>query len=160
MPIMAVMKAMGMESDQEVVQMVGRDPRYSAVLLPSIEVAIWSSNFIYQKKIYIWSRNLNSAMNSFVGKVKYCWRNLTEAFKKKCVNFLTIWSWQCELLSWSILLEWFFVVVVVAFISTVCGYCSCVLFTALEEPWRFAVCSFSSTPNQTLSSIPFKILNP
>ncbi|XP_065631564.1 DNA-directed RNA polymerase III subunit 2, partial [Quercus suber] len=41
-PIMVVMKAMGMESDQEVVQMVGRDPRYSAVLLPSIEVAIWS----------------------------------------------------------------------------------------------------------------------
>lgn len=35
---MAVMKAMGMESDQEVVQMVGRDPRYSALLLPSIEV--------------------------------------------------------------------------------------------------------------------------
>ncbi|KAA8519298.1 hypothetical protein F0562_013554 [Nyssa sinensis] len=36
-PIMAVMKAMGMESDQEVVQMVGRDPRYGALLLPSIE---------------------------------------------------------------------------------------------------------------------------
>uniref|UniRef100_A0A6N2LL32 DNA-directed RNA polymerase subunit beta n=1 Tax=Salix viminalis TaxID=40686 RepID=A0A6N2LL32_SALVM len=36
-PIMVVMKAMGMESDQEVVQMVGRDPRYSALLLPSIE---------------------------------------------------------------------------------------------------------------------------
>ena len=35
---MVVMKAMGMESDQEVVQMVGRDPRYSALLLPSIEV--------------------------------------------------------------------------------------------------------------------------
>ncbi|KAE8659455.1 hypothetical protein F3Y22_tig00116962pilonHSYRG00455 [Hibiscus syriacus] len=34
---MVVMKAMGMESDQEVVQMVGRDPRYSALLLPSIE---------------------------------------------------------------------------------------------------------------------------
>ncbi|KAK4483573.1 hypothetical protein RD792_010772 [Penstemon davidsonii] len=37
-PIMVVMKAMGMESDQEVVQMVGRDPRYSELLLPSIEV--------------------------------------------------------------------------------------------------------------------------
>ncbi|KAH9752407.1 DNA-directed RNA polymerase III subunit 2 [Citrus sinensis] len=37
-PIMVVMKAMGIESDQEVVQMVGRDPRYSALLLPSIEV--------------------------------------------------------------------------------------------------------------------------
>ncbi|KAL4309152.1 hypothetical protein GQ457_01G039260 [Hibiscus cannabinus] len=33
-----IMKAMGMESDQEVVQMVGRDPRYSALLLPSIEL--------------------------------------------------------------------------------------------------------------------------
>uniref|UniRef100_A0A5B7BSZ0 DNA-directed RNA polymerase subunit beta n=1 Tax=Davidia involucrata TaxID=16924 RepID=A0A5B7BSZ0_DAVIN len=36
-PIMVVMKAMGMESDQEVVQMVGRDSRYGALLLPSIE---------------------------------------------------------------------------------------------------------------------------
>lgn len=37
-PIMVVMKAMGLESDQEVVRMVGRDPRLSAMLLPSIEV--------------------------------------------------------------------------------------------------------------------------
>ncbi|XP_060177518.1 DNA-directed RNA polymerase III subunit 2-like [Lycium barbarum] len=36
-PIMVVMKAMGMESDQEVLQMIGRDPRFSALLLPSIE---------------------------------------------------------------------------------------------------------------------------
>ncbi|XP_057798237.1 DNA-directed RNA polymerase III subunit 2-like isoform X2 [Salvia miltiorrhiza] len=36
-PIMIVLKAMGMESDQEVVQMIGRDPRYSELLLPSIE---------------------------------------------------------------------------------------------------------------------------
>lgn len=35
---MVVMKAMGMQSDQEVVQMIGRDPRYSSLLLPSIEV--------------------------------------------------------------------------------------------------------------------------
>lgn len=35
---MVVLKAMGMESIQEVVQMVGRDPRYGALLLPSIEV--------------------------------------------------------------------------------------------------------------------------
>lgn len=39
---MIVMKAMGMESDQEVVQMIGRDPRYSALLLQSIEVCVWS----------------------------------------------------------------------------------------------------------------------
>ncbi|KAK1388644.1 hypothetical protein POM88_016822 [Heracleum sosnowskyi] len=36
-PIMAVMKAVGMESDQEVVQMLGRDPRCGALLFPSIE---------------------------------------------------------------------------------------------------------------------------
>ncbi|PON86208.1 DNA-directed RNA polymerase, subunit [Trema orientale] len=36
-PIMVVMKAMGMQSDQEVVQMLGRDPRYGALLIPSIE---------------------------------------------------------------------------------------------------------------------------
>jgi len=35
---MVVMKALGMESDQEVIQMIGRDPQYSFLLLPSIEV--------------------------------------------------------------------------------------------------------------------------
>ncbi|CAA7057341.1 unnamed protein product [Microthlaspi erraticum] len=39
-PIIIVLKAMGMESDQEIVQMVGRDPRFSASLLPSIEECI------------------------------------------------------------------------------------------------------------------------
>lgn len=42
---MVVMKAMGMESDQEVVQMIGRDPRYSALLLPSIEVQYLANNY-------------------------------------------------------------------------------------------------------------------
>ncbi|CAN6586820.1 hypothetical protein ACFX13_014177 [Malus domestica] len=36
-PIMVVMKALGMTGDQEVVQMVGRDPRYGALLMPSLE---------------------------------------------------------------------------------------------------------------------------
>ncbi|XP_052171977.1 DNA-directed RNA polymerase III subunit 2 isoform X1 [Diospyros lotus] len=44
-PIMVVMKAMGMESDQEVVQMIGRDPQYGALLLPSIEEC--ASNDVY-----------------------------------------------------------------------------------------------------------------
>jgi DNA-directed RNA polymerase III subunit RPC2 len=35
---MVVMKAMGMENDQEVVQLIGRDPRYAFLLMPSIEV--------------------------------------------------------------------------------------------------------------------------
>ncbi|XP_061343132.1 DNA-directed RNA polymerase III subunit 2 [Gastrolobium bilobum] len=36
-PLMIVMKAMGMETVQEVIQMVGRDPRYGSLLVPSIE---------------------------------------------------------------------------------------------------------------------------
>lgn len=36
-PIMIILKAMGIESDQEVVQMLGRDPRYGTLLLPSIQ---------------------------------------------------------------------------------------------------------------------------
>jgi len=35
------MKAMGMESDLEAVQMVGRDPRYGDLLFPSIQVTIF-----------------------------------------------------------------------------------------------------------------------
>lgn len=29
---------MGMESDQEIVQMVGRDPKYAGILNPSLQV--------------------------------------------------------------------------------------------------------------------------
>ncbi|EEF36800.1 DNA-directed RNA polymerase III subunit, putative [Ricinus communis] len=50
-PIMVVIKAMGMESDQEVVQMVGRDPRYSALLLPSIEECAGLSIYTQQKAL-------------------------------------------------------------------------------------------------------------
>ncbi|XP_065867550.1 DNA-directed RNA polymerase III subunit 2 [Euphorbia lathyris] len=50
-PIMVVLKAMGMESDQEVVQMLGRDPRYSALLLPSIEECAGLNIFTRQKAL-------------------------------------------------------------------------------------------------------------
>lgn len=44
---MVVLKAMGMESIQEIVQMVGRDPRYGALLLPSIEVANCAKTLLF-----------------------------------------------------------------------------------------------------------------
>ncbi|PIA61730.1 hypothetical protein AQUCO_00200015v1 [Aquilegia coerulea] len=50
-PIMVVMKAMGMESDQEVVQLVGRDPRYASLLLPSIQEAAAEDIFTQQKAL-------------------------------------------------------------------------------------------------------------
>jgi DNA-directed RNA polymerase beta subunit len=36
-PIVIVLKAMGMASDQEIVQMVGTDPMYADLLAPSIQ---------------------------------------------------------------------------------------------------------------------------
>ncbi|EPS66119.1 hypothetical protein M569_08657, partial [Genlisea aurea] len=36
-PIVIVIKAMGVVTDQEIVQMIGRDPRFSELLLPSLE---------------------------------------------------------------------------------------------------------------------------
>ncbi|KAJ7536311.1 hypothetical protein O6H91_12G064000 [Diphasiastrum complanatum] len=36
-PIVAVLKAMGMESDQEIVQIVGRDPKFAGILAPSMQ---------------------------------------------------------------------------------------------------------------------------
>ncbi|CAI0421527.1 unnamed protein product [Linum tenue] len=50
-PIMVVMKAMGIESDQEVVQMLGRDPRYSALLLPSLEECASLDIFTQEKAL-------------------------------------------------------------------------------------------------------------
>ncbi|OAY53344.1 DNA-directed RNA polymerase III subunit 2 [Manihot esculenta] len=50
-PIMVVIKAMGMESDQEVVQMLGRDPRYGALLLPSIEECSGLNIYTQQKAL-------------------------------------------------------------------------------------------------------------
>lgn len=37
-PIVIVLKAMGVESDQEIVQMVGRDPKFAGLLSPSMQV--------------------------------------------------------------------------------------------------------------------------
>ncbi|KAK1379495.1 hypothetical protein POM88_026239 [Heracleum sosnowskyi] len=48
-PIMVVMKAMGMESDQEVVQMLGRDRRCGALLFPSIEEC--ASHHVHTKQV-------------------------------------------------------------------------------------------------------------
>uniref|UniRef100_A0A0E0D1W6 DNA-directed RNA polymerase subunit beta n=1 Tax=Oryza meridionalis TaxID=40149 RepID=A0A0E0D1W6_9ORYZ len=48
-PIIVVMKAMGMESDQEVAQMVGRDPRYGDLLYPSIQECAFER--IYTQKL-------------------------------------------------------------------------------------------------------------
>lgn len=50
-PIMVIMKAMGMESDQEVVQMLGRDPRYASLLLPSIQECATANVYTQQQAL-------------------------------------------------------------------------------------------------------------
>ncbi|KAK2643847.1 hypothetical protein Ddye_019042 [Dipteronia dyeriana] len=60
-PIMVVLKAMGMESDQEVVQMIGRDPRFSALLLPSIE------DYVGNKRLELSSQLVSLLFEDYVG---------------------------------------------------------------------------------------------
>ncbi|KAK9164269.1 hypothetical protein Syun_005171 [Stephania yunnanensis] len=50
-PIMVIMKAMGIESDQEVVQMIGRDPRYGVLLLPSIQECVEENVYTQQQAL-------------------------------------------------------------------------------------------------------------
>ncbi|XP_044367605.1 DNA-directed RNA polymerase III subunit 2 [Triticum aestivum] len=59
-PIIVVLKAMGMESDQEVVQMLGRDPRYGDLLFLSIQEC--ASEGIYTQQ---------QALQYMDGKMKY-----------------------------------------------------------------------------------------
>ncbi|KAK7256943.1 hypothetical protein RIF29_30558 [Crotalaria pallida] len=61
-PIMVVMKAMGMESDQEVVQMLGRDPRYSLLLLPSIEECSKSGVYTREQALEYLDSKVNTPM--------------------------------------------------------------------------------------------------
>ncbi|KAJ4832036.1 DNA-directed RNA polymerase III subunit 2 [Turnera subulata] len=64
-PIMVVMKAMGMESDQEVVQMVGRNPQYAAFLLPSIEECASQGVFTQQQALdYLETKTKKSTFGS------------------------------------------------------------------------------------------------
>ncbi|XBH75333.1 hypothetical protein VPH35_102108 [Triticum aestivum] len=59
-PIMVFMKAMGMESDQEILQMIGRDPRYGDLLFLSIQEC--ASERIYTQE---------QALQYMDGKLKY-----------------------------------------------------------------------------------------
>nr|GEU83268.1 DNA-directed RNA polymerase III subunit 2 [Tanacetum cinerariifolium] len=63
-PIMVVMKAMGMEADQEVVQMLGRDPQYAALLLPSIEECASAGVYTQQQALeFLEKKDLFKTMN-------------------------------------------------------------------------------------------------
>ncbi|KAL9691069.1 hypothetical protein QQ045_011486 [Rhodiola kirilowii] len=75
-PIMIVMKAMGMETDQEVAQMIGRNPRYLDLLRPSIEEC--ASLGVHTKK---------QALDFMKKKVTLTWVFLKARnnFRAKCI---------------------------------------------------------------------------
>ncbi|XP_071700957.1 DNA-directed RNA polymerase III subunit 2 [Rutidosis leptorrhynchoides] len=64
-PIMAVIKAMGMESDQEVVQMLGRDPHYATLLLPSIEDCASIDVYTKQQALEFLDKKMKKDMSRF-----------------------------------------------------------------------------------------------
>ncbi|KAI3720441.1 hypothetical protein L6452_21357 [Arctium lappa] len=64
-PIMLVMKAMGMETDQEVVQMLGRDPQYATLLLPSIEDCASIGIYTQQQALDFLEKKRKKSMSRF-----------------------------------------------------------------------------------------------
>ena len=50
-PVVIVMKAMGVESDQEVASLVGPEPGYAQLMLPSMEAASEASVFTQQQAL-------------------------------------------------------------------------------------------------------------
>ena len=50
-PIMIVLKAMGLESDQEAVQLVGPDPAYASLLAPSLQECASHGVFTQQQAL-------------------------------------------------------------------------------------------------------------
>ncbi|CAA6656402.1 unnamed protein product [Spirodela intermedia] len=67
-PVMVVMKAMGMESDQEIVQMVGRDPRYSSLLLPSLQECAGARIYTQKQALDF----LEAKLKYFGSPILYC----------------------------------------------------------------------------------------
>ncbi|KAI3741434.1 hypothetical protein L1987_59106 [Smallanthus sonchifolius] len=64
-PIMLVLKAMGMETDQEVVQMLGRDPQYATLLLPSIEDCASIGVYTQQQALDFLEKKRKKSMSRF-----------------------------------------------------------------------------------------------
>lgn len=79
-PIMIVMKAMGMESDQEVVQMLGRDPRYSDLLLPSIEECVKANIYTQQDALDFLEKQVKQPPFSHAPIEKRAWGILADIF--------------------------------------------------------------------------------
>ncbi|CAN6247572.1 unnamed protein product [Urochloa humidicola] len=94
-PIMVVMKAMGMESDQEVVQMVGRDPRYGDLLFPSIQECASERIYTQQQALQYMDEKVTypGAGNQKEGRSKSILRDVFIAhvpvkngnFRQKCI---------------------------------------------------------------------------
>nr|CAB3480785.1 unnamed protein product [Digitaria exilis] len=94
-PIIVVMKAMGMESDQEVVQMVGRDPRYGDLLFPSIQECAFERIYTQQQALQYMDEKVTypGAGNQKEGPSKSILRDVFIAhvpvkngnFRQKCI---------------------------------------------------------------------------
>ncbi|CAM6092659.1 unnamed protein product [Calypogeia fissa] len=65
-PIVVVLKAMGMESDQEIVQMVGRDPKYAGILAPSMQECALLSIYSQQQALEYLGVKVKSSRNMWV----------------------------------------------------------------------------------------------
>uniref|UniRef100_A0ACD5V561 Uncharacterized protein n=1 Tax=Avena sativa TaxID=4498 RepID=A0ACD5V561_AVESA len=94
-PIIVVMKAMGIETDQEVVQMVGRDPRYGDLLYLSLQECATERIYTQEQALRYMDDKVTypGPGNVKEGRAKYNLRNFflahvpveNENFQPKCI---------------------------------------------------------------------------
>ncbi|KAL3700627.1 hypothetical protein R1sor_018649 [Riccia sorocarpa] len=65
-PIVAVLKAMGVENDQEIVQMVGRDPKYAGLLAPSMQECSNLAIYSQQQALQYLGSKVKASRNMWV----------------------------------------------------------------------------------------------
>ncbi|KAL3690345.1 hypothetical protein R1sor_016654 [Riccia sorocarpa] len=65
-PIVAVLKAMGVENDQEIVQMVGRDPKYAGLLAPSMQECSNLAIYSQQQALQYLGSEVKASRNMWV----------------------------------------------------------------------------------------------
>ena len=69
-PVMILLKAMGLESDQEAVQLVGADPAYASLLVPSMQECAAAGIFTQQQALEYCGAKVRAARTNFGGRAK------------------------------------------------------------------------------------------
>ena len=109
-PIVIVMKAMGIESDQEVTQLIGNEGIYTGLFAPSLQECKQQSIFTQQQALEWLGGSAQTSMHPYIHSCTHCCKHLhipsfPRSFTCSLAHSLTHWLTRIHLLSCSCLEE-------------------------------------------------------